>query len=98
MNFQDFKEELDRDISGSETFFEKIVGENDCDECRKELVLHRHYVSGIKRLASDSEGLADLTHLLAEANNVFEGRQGVSLAAFFRDQSAVAAAFIFGIC
>tara|TARA_E500000075_G_C6940233_1_gene294064 strand:- start:437 stop:1087 length:651 start_codon:yes stop_codon:yes gene_type:complete len=98
MALQDLQEQLDLDTSRSQTFFEKVARENIGDDCRKEIDLHKCYVSGAKHLARDSDGLGDLTHLLVAANTEFESRQSVGIAAFFRNHGAVAAAFIFGIC
>ena len=98
MASKDLQEQLDFDTSGSQTFFEKVVRENIGDDCRKEIDLHKGYVSGAKHLARDSEGLGDLTHLLVAAHTEFERRQGAGIAAFFRNHGAVAAAFIFGMC
>jgi hypothetical protein len=98
MASKDLQEQLDFDTSGSQTFFEKVVRGNIGDDCRKEIDLHKGYVSGAKHLARDSEGLGDLTHLLVAAHTEFESRQGAGIAAFFRNHGAVAAAFIFGMC
>ena len=46
MAFQHFKEQLDRDISRSEMFFEKLVSKDNCEELRTELDLHKRYISG----------------------------------------------------
>ena len=98
MAFQHFKEQLDRDISRSEMFFEKLVSKDNCEELRTELDLHKRYISGVKRLASDLEGFNDMTPLLVAAKNMFEGRKIGTVATFFRNQGAVAAAFMFGLC
>ena len=64
MALQDLQEQLDLDTSRSQTFFEKVAREHIGDDCRKEIDLHKCYVSGAKHLARDSDGLGDLTHLL----------------------------------
>ncbi len=98
MAFQDFKEQLDCDVSRSEMFFEKLVGKDNCEDLRMELDLHKRYMSSAKHLAGDVEGLNDMTHLLVAAKNVFEGRKIGAVTTFFQNQGAVAAAFILGLC